>query len=69
LAKVYQINCRDIGVDCDFEARAPSLEDVLELCADHGRREHGLKGFGHELYSKMRPHIHTSEEQGPSRGS
>ena len=62
MATVYSINCRDAGVDCDFETRGSSLEDVMQRCADHGMAEHGMKGFGPELYSKMRRCVKTVEE-------
>ena len=65
MAKVYLISCRDAGVDCDFQARGPSLEEVMQLCADHGAQEHNMKGFGPELYMKMRSCVKTLEE-GPS---
>lgn len=54
VAKVYLINCRDAGVDCDFEARGSSLEEVMQLCADHAIKEHNMMAFGPELYTKMR---------------
>ena len=54
MAKVYLINCRDAGVDCDFQARGSSLEEVMQLCAEHGIKEHNMMGFGPELYTKMR---------------
>jgi len=62
MAKVYVINCRDAGVDCDFEARGSSMEEVMEKCAEHGTQEHGMKGFGPELYTKMRRCVRTVEE-------
>jgi predicted small metal-binding protein len=61
---VYVINCRDAGVDCDFEARGSTLDEVMQLCADHGIREHNMKGFGPELYLKMRRCVKTMEEEG-----
>ncbi len=68
MAKVYFISCRDAGVDCDFTARSSSLEEVMQLCADHGAAEHNMKGFGPELYRKMRSCVKTLEEgiSGPS---
>jgi predicted small metal-binding protein len=54
MAKVYIINCRDAGVDCDFEARASSLEELMQICADHGASQHDMKAFGPELFAKMR---------------
>jgi predicted small metal-binding protein len=62
MAKVYVINCRDAGVDCDFETRGATLEEVLERCADHGIQEHGMKGFGQELYARMRRCVKVIEE-------
>ena len=62
MAKVYLISCRDAGVDCDFQARGSSLEEVMQLCADHGAEQHNMKGFGPELYRKMRSCVKTLEE-------
>ena len=62
MAKVYLISCRDAGVDCDFQARGSNLEEVIQLCADHGAQEHNMKGFGPELYTKMRRCVKILEE-------
>jgi predicted small metal-binding protein len=62
MAKVYVISCRDAGVDCDFQARGSSLEEVMQLCAEHGIQEHNMKAFGPELYTKMRRCVKTLEE-------
>ena len=62
MAKVYVISCRDAGVDCDFETRGSSLEEVIEKCAEHAIQLHGMKGFGPELYTKMRRCVRTVEE-------
>ena len=62
MAKMYLISCRDAGVDCDFQARGSSLEEVMQLCAEHGIQEHNMKGFGPELYRKMRGCVKTLEE-------
>ena len=53
MAKVYLISCRDAGVDCDFQARGSSLEEVMQLC---------MKGFGPDLYTKMLRCVKTVEE-------
>ena len=37
------------------------MEEVMQLCAEHGIREHDMKGFGPELYLKMRRHIQIKE--------
>ena len=65
MAKVYLISCRDAGVDCDFQARGSSLEEVMQLCADHGIQKHNMKGFGPELYRTMRSCVKILEEGTP----
>jgi predicted small metal-binding protein len=62
MAKVYRINCRDAGVDCDFQASGSSMDEVMQLCADHGIREHNMMGFGPELYVKMQRCVQIVEE-------
>jgi predicted small metal-binding protein len=61
MAKVYFISCRDAGVDCDFSAKAGTVEELMQLCADHGAKEHNMKGFGPELFLKMRNCMKTLE--------
>ena len=33
---------KDIGVDCDFEARGETVEEILVKCAEHGRDVGGM---------------------------
>jgi predicted small metal-binding protein len=40
-------------VDCDFEARATTLEELLLKCAEHARTEHGLTQIPPELIAKV----------------
>lgn len=54
--------CRDVGVDCDFTARGETIQEVIEKCTEHAVNEHGMKGFGPELYARMRAHIQTVQE-------
>lgn len=61
MTKFYSINCRDAGVDCDFSTIGESLEEVVEHCADHARRLHGMMGFGMELSARMRSHVRVTE--------
>ena len=65
MGKVYRISCRDAGVDCDFQAEGSSLDEIMQVCADHGMREHNMKGFGPELYLKMRSCVQILEEGTP----
>jgi predicted small metal-binding protein len=49
-------------VDCDFEAQGSSIDEIMQLCADHGIQHHNMKGFGPELYVKMRNCVQIVEE-------
>ena len=62
MAKMYVLSCRDAGVDCDFEARASTLDEVMQLCAEHGAAAHNMKGFGPDLYLKMKQCVQVVEE-------
>ena len=37
------LRCRDLGMDCDFEACGETADDVLKTAVDHARAIHGLK--------------------------
>jgi anti-anti-sigma factor len=65
MSKVYLLSCRDVGVECDFEARGTSLEDVMQRAAEHGAAAHNMKGFGPELYLKMHRGVRTVEDSTP----
>lgn len=62
MAKVYLISCRDAGVDCDFQARGSSIDEVMQLCAEHAIRAHNMKAFGPDLYLKMRRCLRTLDD-------
>ena len=52
-----ELSCREVGVDCDFKAEGETLEEVIQQCIDHAVEMHGMKGFGRDLYAKMRAHV------------
>jgi predicted small metal-binding protein len=37
------LRCRDMGLDCDFEACGESAEEALKTAVDHAQAIHGLK--------------------------
>jgi predicted small metal-binding protein len=47
------VSCRDAGVDWDFVARGETEQDVLQQCADHGCKEHGMNGLRADLAEKV----------------
>ena len=52
MAKV--IRCRDAGVDCDFEARANTVEELMELTRKHAREGHGFADIPPELVDRVK---------------
>lgn len=63
MGKVYRISCRDVGVDCDFQAEGSSLDEIMQLCAEHSIGAHDMKGFGPELYAKMRNRVRVLDDR------
>jgi predicted small metal-binding protein len=55
MAKV--IRCRDVGVDCDFEARGNTVDEVMQKCAEHAAKDHGMKEIPQEVADKVRAAI------------
>ncbi len=48
------ISCRDAGVNCDFEARAETVEELMEKVKSHARTAHGMAEMPPELAAKAR---------------
>ena len=36
------LRCKDVGVGCNFEARAGTEEEVLKIAAQHAKTVHGI---------------------------
>ena len=56
MAKV--VKCREVGVDCDFEARGATVEEVMQKCAEHAKADHGMNEIPAELATKVQAAIH-----------
>jgi predicted small metal-binding protein len=52
MAKI--ISCRDVGMDCDFEARGETEQEVLRKCAEHARSAHGMEQIPPEVAAKVK---------------
>ncbi len=55
MAKV--LRCKDVGMDCDFEARAETEEEVLKQAAEHAAAEHDMQEIPQEVLAKVRAAI------------
>ncbi len=55
MAKV--LRCRDVGMDCDFVARANTEEEILKQAAEHAQTTHNMKDIPQEVVAKVRAAI------------
>jgi predicted small metal-binding protein len=60
------VKCRDVGVDCDFEARGETEQEVLQKCGEHAKSAHGMDQIPADLAVKVRASIH---DEGPARSA
>lgn len=51
------LTCKDIGTECDFEAHGATDEEVLNLCAVHAKKEHGMDEMDNEMVEKCKAAI------------
>jgi predicted small metal-binding protein len=55
--------CRGAGLDCDFEARGQTNEEVLDLCIQHVRSVHGMDEKPVELAERILAASHEGEKE------
>ncbi len=55
------VTCRDVGVDCDFEARGQTEQEIMQKCAEHARSAHGMKELPAGLTAKVKAAIHEEK--------
>jgi predicted small metal-binding protein len=51
------LRCRDLGLDCDFEACGETPEETLKTAVDHARAIHGLKDIPEKDLTRARTAI------------
>lgn len=59
MAKV--LYCKDVGFDCDFVARAPSEEKLLQEAAAHVEKVHGISELPEEVVAQVKAAIREEE--------
>jgi len=43
------ISCRAVGMDCDFTAKADTLDELMEATAKHAKEVHGFDSIPPEF--------------------
>ena len=51
------LTCRDVGVDCDFQATGETNEEILAKAAEHAKTAHGFDDIPPELLDKVQAAI------------
>jgi predicted small metal-binding protein len=51
------LKCRDVGMDCDFEARGKTEDEILVQAAEHARRDHGMESIPKEVAAAVKAAI------------
>ena len=52
MAKV--VKCREVGLDCNFVARADTEEEILKEIAEHAATTHGAKVMPEDVVARVR---------------
>ena len=47
------LRCRDVGVDCDFEARGATVDEIMKKAAEHAKGCHTGTKITPELQEKI----------------
>jgi predicted small metal-binding protein len=54
-----ELRCRDLGMNCGFEAKGDTEEEVLRQASAHASSVHQIKEMPPELAAKVRGAIRT----------
>ncbi len=49
----YEFKCRDIGMDCDFETKAKTMEELMPKIKEHAAHDHNITEIDAELQKKV----------------
>jgi predicted small metal-binding protein len=52
------LKCREVGIDCDFEARGATEAEIMSQAAAHAKSVHHIDEIPPELAQKVQAAIH-----------
>lgn len=55
-----ELNCADVGFECDAVIRADTDEEVMAQAATHAQEVHGLQQIDDETGQKIAAQIHDA---------
>ena len=56
MSKVLQ--CRDLGMQCDFQARGETEQEVMQKAAEHAKSAHKIDEITPDLAARVKSAIH-----------
>lgn len=61
------LRCRDVGMECEYEVRGTTVEEVMEKAVEHARDVHGMIHIPIDVAAKIQAAIKEEEslEEGP----
>ena len=52
-----KFRCKDVGMDCPWEAEAESVDKLMELIVEHAKHDHGMTEIPPEMVEKVKAAI------------
>ncbi len=53
------MRCKDVGLDCDFEATAATEDELMKQVAEHAAEAHNMKTIPPDVMDKVKKAIRT----------
>ncbi len=53
------MKCHDVGLDCSFEAKGETEQEVMQKVAEHAKKDHNITEISPELAAKVKSVIHN----------
>ncbi len=54
------LSCKDVGVDCDYQARGRTVNEVLKKATAHAKKDHNIKKVTKEYLDSWRTKVHDA---------
>ena len=52
------LSCKAVGMNCDFQARGRTVDEVLKKASAHAIKDHGIKKVTKEYLDSWRTKVH-----------
>ncbi|GEM_PF-5045358 len=55
----FELSCKSLQGICDFAAKAPTVEALMQVVAKHAQENHGMHSFPTQWWVQMRHQVHS----------